>query len=499
LVLQPRNEAEFIVGRDLDGSAEDTIVAVHERLLFLQLSLLYHAWVDNGPHDVLFLDNNHLSDRAVKQQLLLSLAISQIGELQTIAFPRDDGDGHFTQKMHDWYGGNHVLYSLILAGKGRRIKADVTEKQHKYFCKAPGQTALKHSQETFLKQLCARLTTTSMLTSASSFLGIDDDEDYIDDVSIQRKVDTGKGRINVSPLAHVQLGSTLSLSRIIWKSRLTSQVLYHPFVAECIQHGCLQIFGTPDIGHHRIIELYTELNLDGNILRCHPNYRKDIGPWYDWVMVKWEAKRMAHWIKAPSMWTPDRVQPRMNDPLTEVVLGIQEHVECDAVLTEPALPGTGEEVSVYVPARILAFVCVVSETTGLESISAIIQSCDYTCFTESLVSRQWRKQSGRPDKVVDVVDITCIACPCLVVEAEPGFYDTNSEQHHDMVIHEMFDRRTSWGPKFLKVVQHGVDKLCTDYTRDLLGAAMTGIVDDDKSEVSATESVQGNDQEDLLQ
>lgn len=68
--------------------------------------------------------------------------------------------------------------------------------------------------------------------------------------------------------------------------------------------------------------------------------------------------------------------------------------------------------------------------------------------------------SGPADKVCQVVEVSTLACPCYVIEAEPGFYEDNRRTLHDMSVHEVFDRRAAWGKKFLEIVDRGLTSVC---------------------------------------
>ena len=179
--LEVEGNSGFILGRNpITGSTKhERRQVVVDRLVFCHLSLLYHSWVDNGPYESLFPGNSHISEQARKQHKCIRTAAALIGELQKMVFPREEGDGHNTQKFHDWYV--HMLPSLIHAGNGRRIKADVSEKQHKYFCKAPGETAQKHSQEIFLKSVCHRLKTRDILNQTRSLFQLDEHYEDIEE------------------------------------------------------------------------------------------------------------------------------------------------------------------------------------------------------------------------------------------------------------------------------------------------------------------------------
>lgn len=454
-----KKKAHIILGRNIqNGNIEERTVAVHDRLVFCQLILLYHCWVDNGPHEVLFAGSGgHRSERAKRNHGFIGETIALIGEMQKLVFPRQKGHGYNTPKFHDWFV--HMLPGLVLAGNGRRIKTDVSEKQHKFFCKAPGNTALKRDQEVYLRCVCDRLTTTSVLNRTRSLFQLDDVEK--DEHFVPPQVHNESQFVTTKDVAaFVQMGKAPDSSKIFWNESKTNRVGYHPFVQDMIVHGCHKMRDAKLISSDRV-PIYTEMKERDTIYRCHPNYRADVGAWFDWVMIKWTATMKKEWKVASSLWKPAAINAIQDK---EILLSLHEHLE-DAEPFEPAnRPGNNDIITLFVPARILAFVEGTSPTTEDTQKSimyAIVQSCEYTCHTDSLITRRWRKTCGPAKKTVHYVDVDSIACSCYVVEAEPGFYkDNDLAGCHDFHVHEVFDRKTSWGEKFLDIVNRGVSTVC---------------------------------------
>lgn len=453
-----KKNAYIILGRNIpNGDIEERTLAVQERLIFCQLSLLYHCWVDNGPHEILFVGNRgHRSEKAIKNQEAIRETIAQIGEMQKIVFSRQKGHGYNTPKFHDWFV--HMLSALVSAGNGRRVKTDVSEKQHKYFCKAPGTTALKRTQEIFLRGVCDRLTTTSVLNRTRSLFQLDDLEKDEHFVPQQSKHTTGFFK-NKGVAAFVQMSDSAASSKIFWNESKANRVGYHPFVHDMILHGCHKLRDANLITADRI-PIYTEMKEGETIFRCHPNFRKDVGAWFDWVMIKWDATMNKEWKVASTLWKPQAINAAQDK---EVLLSLHEHLDDAEPFDTDKRPANNEDITLYVPARILAFVegCSTGEDGQAPIMYALVQSCEYTCHTDSIITRRWRKTCDRPQKAVEYVEVDSIACSCYVVEAEPGFYiDNDQAGRHDFHVHEVFDRKTSWGKKFLEVVDRGLTTLC---------------------------------------
>ena len=456
--LETKGNGEIIMGRKLVGCPSEKRIAVMNRVVFCQLALLYHCWVDNGPHDVLFVDNSHRSERAIANQVHIQDAVSLIGEYQKITFPRSKGNGHKTQKFHDWY--KHMIPSIIHAGNGRRIKADTSEKMHKYFCKAPGETALKHSQNVFLHGVCSRLNTTSMLNQTRGLLGLGESQ-TVENINPQTQFGSVGYKKNVTSFARVQMSESCATSVLIWNSDQTNRTGYDPFVRDMIVHGCHQLKDKNLVAANASIRVYTELSIENTTFRCHPNYRKENGPWYDWAMIKWGCQMKSQWKPAPILWEPNPgAVNSIAGSYQEVVLSLHDHLEDCAPFRE-ATPPINTEINIYVPARIVAFL----EGTGTESedpvMYAVLESCQSECYTDSLLTRRWKKIPGNASQRCIVVEVTAIACPCYVLEVEPGFpKDGVVGTTASLIVHEVFDRKTSWGQKFLDVVNRGLPSVC---------------------------------------
>ncbi len=75
---------------------------------------------------------------------------------------------------------------------------------------------------------------------------------------------------------HIDWGGQSNKPLSTYPTNIFQKVTYHLFI------GSLNIGGkvTPD----SVIHGYTEIKLDGNIIRSHPRY-SNIGAWYDWYVL----------------------------------------------------------------------------------------------------------------------------------------------------------------------------------------------------------------------
>ena len=383
--LETNGKGHIIMGRNAKGCPSERRIAVMDKVIFCQLSLLLHSWVDNGPHNLLFMENNHRSQNSVRNQRTIQDAISLIGEYQKLAFPREAGNGHQTQKFHDWY--KHVVLSIVLAGNGRRIKADVSEKMHKFFCKAPGETALKHSQEVFLRGVCTRLTTSAVLDATRAILDLNENVSNDQPMSQVQFVAHGVKK-TVQSCAHVFVSDNVDTSKIAWNSSTTKQLMYDSFVCDMIIHGCHAIRKMNPLSES-VIRIYTELAIEGTLFRCHPSYRKENGPWYDWAMIKWGCRMKPKWKVAVKLWKPSpSAVSSIKTEYREVLLSLHDHLEDCPPFRENKPPSCHSEIDIYVPARICAFLECTFTGVLEPKMYAVIESCESECSTDSLLTRR---------------------------------------------------------------------------------------------------------------
>ena len=118
----------------------------------------------------------------------------------------------------------------------------------------------------------------------------------------------------------------------------------------------------------------------------------------------------------------------------------------------------GETVQYLVPGKILGFL------VGRSRAHVVLHSCDSTCTTNSLLTRRWSLLGGRPEVTrkrgeepppVYLVDLEQLCCPIFVVEENPGFDETGDDPSR-LFVHEVRDRKHSWGRLFLECAHQSV-------------------------------------------
>ena len=163
------------------------------------------------------------------------------------------------------------------------------------------------------------------------------------------------------------------------------------------------------------------------------------------------------WRVATSVWKPS--QSSCTQPFREVLTSLHDHLEDVPPFDETTPPDINADIDIFVPARILAFVeCRQSE--GDNTMYAIVQTCESECQTDSLLTRRWKKSTGPLNKSCQVVEVASIACPCFVIESVPGFSTAQSSSQNINIVHEVFDRKTCWGKRFLTLVNRGISSAC---------------------------------------
>lgn len=149
------------------------------------------------------------------------------------------------------------------------------------------------------------------------------------------------------------------------------------------------------------LPFFTEYNRAGTVFRCHPSYR-DLGPWFDWVMVRWD----------PS---------------------VGHQVPCGA---DPGYQDDDANLYVHAPAKILMFV----EKDG--SYYAVIHGCGLHHTKSSVFSTEWELEGAVGEMSAPpyhIVSVDAIVRHCLMVPEHDGV----SPVHHEVW------ERERWANEFM--------------------------------------------------
>jgi hypothetical protein len=157
------------------------------------------------------------------------------------------------------------------------------------------------------------------------------------------------------------------------------------------------------------IPFFTEYKRQGQIFRAHPNYRKTIGPWFDWVVFRWR-----------------REQRRCRRNRTEHAVDVA-HMEPDQ---------EAEEYD-YAPAKLLGFVQVGND------ISCIVRPCAVTYQKSSVFSTEWELEFWDRQKLnpmITLVTVDAIVRHCLMIPQDGP---------NSTIYHEVWERNL-WADEFHK-------------------------------------------------
>ena len=401
-------------------------------------------------------------------------SIRAISYLHLLTSKRSEGDGNKLPKHHDVYC--HLLEMIIQSGSGMCYDAGVTENLHKPFVKEPGKTARKMSQTMFNKELAQRISERLFELQCRNLIGIPE-EKTANQTKIEKYENVPDHRTvyvnGANPSTYVFPGNAdgrisfrVAQPTFQWDRESTSlpnEFVQRAALAKCKQYLIAKKLPFP----RRDWEFFTELrSKNGTIFRAHPNYQGS-GEWYDWCLIQWSSsfERGNGAIHIRDLF---HLKIR-GSGFKEVLTHLGDHCK-DATIEAPySQPIVGVTVTYYVPAKILGFVRFVDEEHKPQ-VKVLLHSCGTYCRTNSLLTREWRLLPGKPEKggeeaPVIFADLKDIATPIRVVEKNPGFDPDFEKNKSPRLVYEIFDRRNSWGDRFVKIVRSGIFNLFKGKTR----------------------------------
>ena len=359
--------------------------------------------------------------------------------------------------------------------------AGVTENLHKPFVKEPGKTARKMSHTMFNKEVAQRIARRLFELQCRNLLGIPEDKTE-EETRIAKYehipphrtfyVNGNKPSSYVFPAkCDALISFRTDRATFHWTRSADStpcSYVQRAVVVECEE----EVKGGPL--PRRDWDFFTELRSkkDGTIIRAHPNYQGG-GPWYDWCLVQWSSD----FIKANKAYRCKDVfdLKSTSNGFKEVLTHLSDHC-LDAPYEEQEREIlVGSSLTYYVPSKILGFVRWVNSNNETE-VKAVVHCCDTFCRTNSLLTRQWRLLPGPPERGGEdsptsptaFVDIKDIATPIRVIEQEPGFSKDCDNDERLRHVFEVFDRRNSWGNRFVRIVRRGIPSLFKGETKKTL-------------------------------
>jgi hypothetical protein len=196
-------------------------------------------------------------------------------------------------------------------------------------------------------------------------------------------------------------------------------------VTNCIHKGALQFlanqYGTQSSSNHNVVDnkgnpchsilqITSEYKRGNKTFRAHRNYQNK-GPWYDWVMVRWEKSTLV-------THRPECCVEYLDNPMVT-----QSHD--------------------YAPGQIVTFVvCPVPDETQPSQIMVVVKTCGFHHSKGSVFSTIWRQEfddSLQTTPSLVLVNVDCIVRHCLMVP-------TNKE----LSCYQEIWHRECWADKFFK-------------------------------------------------
>ena len=408
--------------------------------------------------------------------------IRAISSLHLQTSSRTEGDGNKLPKHHDVYC--HLLEMIIQSGGGMTYDAGVTENLHKPFVKEPGKTARKMSQTMFNKELSERIAQRLFELQCRNLLGIPEDKtinetkiEKYENVPLHRTIyinGTNKATYVFPGRADGRISFRGPSPSFMWDRPGTKSpniYIQRAAIVECEEYLKENKLSYP----RRDWEFFTELRSkkNGTIFRAHPNYQS-LGEWYDWCLIQWSSTFERG---NGAIHTRDLFDLKIRGSgFKEVLTHLGDHCN-DADIRAPfSEPVVGNNVRYYVPAKILGFVRFLDECQK-PKVKVLVHSCDTYCRTNSLLTREWKLLPGPPErhgKVAPVIfaDLKDVVTPIRVVEKEPGFHPNFDNSETPLRVYEVFDRRNSWGERFVRIVRSGIFNLFKGNTKKTLKQGM---------------------------
>ena len=214
-------------------------------------------------------------------------AIRKMLKMLFKALPRTKGNQWALSKVHDLM---HIPHCISRFGNVMQYHTGFGEANHKVQAKIPGRKAAKRHQ-TFTLSIANNIVDMYVL---DLFLGAVKESDAKQEEHLYEEIDTTVvDVIAVDPVVEPGVVESVKYATKIkvwyddgpvvkWYSRSKNKKELAPGLAEfLVRHYDLN----DDNDRHLLC--YTQYKRNDTIMRCHPNH-DGYGPWYDWIMFKYE-------------------------------------------------------------------------------------------------------------------------------------------------------------------------------------------------------------------
>ncbi len=172
-------------------------------------------------------------------------------------------------------------------------------------------------------------------------------------------------------------------------------------------HNAFDNYGT---ACHSVLQITSEYKRGNETFRAHRNYRNK-GPWYDWVMFRWEKSTLV--TRRPEC--------------------------CVEYLDNPMVTQTHD----YAPGQIVTFVvCPASNDTEPSQILAVVMTCGFRHNKGSIFSTIWHREFDDLMQTVPtllLVNVDCIVRHCLMLPTNKEHSCYQEIWHRERWANEFFE------------------------------------------------------------
>ena len=256
----------------------------------MECILCFEAWLEQDTYWEIG-DETGEADRA-------EAAIASMMRLIITFLPRQKADGK--QRGNGWkvskfHEIKHIVRFIVAFGGSRGYNASRPEEHHKAHAKRPGRRSKKNAKT--IDEQCARRIADTCIIDIMHDLFHNEAVEVIGATNDPRIVEEGRGtRYHIRSFRNPDDDEQLSF-RVGWNTQTRGQISLEDNIALFI----LQNYGESDLDARGegSIDCCTEYRkFDANnggiggetyiSLRCHPNYRGEGNPWYDWAIIETE-------------------------------------------------------------------------------------------------------------------------------------------------------------------------------------------------------------------
>ena len=370
-----------------------------------QMMLAYWVWLKKETY---WVRGDHVAREGART------AISTMLRDLSSFWPRTKGQGWEKAKNHEQL---HVPDDIDRNGACQNYHTGPTEHNHIFHVKRLAR-ATQRRRETLDQQIAKRASESYVIDYAYQRMVTPSDDKGATDVFCDgESTQSSKGLVYVYIAVNGSVhGRYHATTGILAQTNLTNDRLHEGVLTFLATHYASQPASTlgfsDNLGDpccHSVIQISSEYKRGDDTFRAHRNYRQN-GPWYDWVMFRWEKS--------------EQIVNRVPDCCVEYLDNTNVSLTHD-----------------YAPGQILAFVVYPVEIVGVSpSIMAVVKTCTFIHKKGSVFSTIWQQDYEDTQQLVPsliLVNVDCIVRHCLMIPIDDA-------QNHFMEIWH----RERWADEF---------------------------------------------------